>query len=120
MEGNQNETRGTHLRLHPAGLGGLAGDQVKGRIGFDAQQIADTLDILRNNVSKELNELHRRGKIVKFSGRPVLYFDKACLESVLGVELGEGACQFDDVEAISQSKAPAEPENPLCAAHRCG
>lgn len=89
------------------------GDQVKGRIGFDAQQIADTLDILRNNVSKELNELHRRGKIVKFSGRPVLYFDKACLESVLGVELGEGACQFDDVEAISQSKAPAEPENPF-------
>ena len=84
------------------------GDQVKGRIGFDAQQIANALDILRNNVSKELNALHRQGKIVKFLGRPVLYFDKACLESALGVELGEGACQFDDVEAISQSKAPAE------------
>ena len=28
------------------------GDQVKGRIGFDAQQIANALDILRNNVSK--------------------------------------------------------------------
>lgn len=89
------------------------GDQVTGRIGFDAQQIAAALDILRNNVSKELNELHRQGKIVKFLGRPVLYFDKACLESALGVELGEGACQFDDVEAISQSKAPAEPENPF-------
>lgn len=89
------------------------GDQVKGRIGFDAQQIAAALDILRNNVSKELNELHRQGKIVKFSGRPVLYFDKACLESALGVKLGEGAFQFDDVEAISQSKAPAEPENPF-------
>lgn len=89
------------------------GDQVTGRIGFDAQQIATALDILRNNVSKELNELHRQGKIVKFLGRPVLYFDKACLESMLGVALGEGACQFDDVEAISQSKAPAEPENPF-------
>lgn len=89
------------------------GDQVKGRIGFDAQQIANALDILRNNVSKELNALHRQGKIVKFSGRPVLYFDKACLESMLGVALGEGDCQFDDVEAISQSKAPPEPENPF-------
>lgn len=89
------------------------GDQVKGRIGFDAQQIANALDILRNNVSKELNALHRQGKIVKFSGRPVLYFDKACLESMLGVALGEGGCQFDDVEAISQSKAPPEPENPF-------
>lgn len=89
------------------------GDQVKGRIGFDAQQIANALDILRNNVSKELNALHRQGKIVKFSGRPVLYFDKACLESMLGVALGEGDCQFDDVESISQSKAPPEPENPF-------
>ena len=61
------------------------GDQVTGRIGFDAQQIAAALDSLRNNVSKELNELHRQGKIVKFLGRPVLYFDKACLESALGV-----------------------------------
>ena len=56
------------------------GDRFRGRIGFDAQEIAEALDMLRNNVSKELNALHRQGKIVKFSGRPVLYFDKACLD----------------------------------------
>ena len=46
-------------------------EQLKGQVGLDAQEIAGALDILRNNVSKELNELHRQGKIVKFSGRPV-------------------------------------------------
>lgn len=106
--------RGEHIYAYiQQGSAAWPGDQVKGRIGFDAQQIANALDILRNNVSKELNALHRQGKIVKFSGRPVLYFDKACLESMLGVALGEGDCQFDDVEAISQSKAPPEPENPF-------
>ena len=40
-------------------------EQLKGQIGFDAQEIAAALDILRNNVSKELNELHRQNKIVK-------------------------------------------------------
>ena len=77
------------------------GDRFRGRIGFGAQEIAEALGILRNNVSKELNALQRQGRIVKFSGRPVLYFDRACLESALGVTLGE--CQFDDVEAICQS-----------------
>lgn len=89
------------------------GDRFRGRIGFGAQEIAEALGILRNNVSKELNALQRQGRIVKFSGRPVLYFDRACLESALGVTLGEGECQFDDVEAICQSKKPQEPENPF-------
>lgn len=88
-------------------------EKLKGRVGFGAQEIAEALGILRNNVSKELNALQRQGRIVKFSGRPVLYFDRACLESALGVTLGEGECQFDDVEAICQSKKPQEPENPF-------
>ena len=89
------------------------GDRFRGRIGFDAQEIAEALDMLRNNVSKELNALHRQGKIVKFSGRPVLYFDKACLEAALGVTLGEGACRIDDVESVCQSKESPEAENPF-------
>ena len=57
--------------------------QLKGTVGLDAQEIAAALDILRNNVSKELNELHRQGRIVKFSGRPVRYFDRDALETLL-------------------------------------
>ena len=37
--------------------GAFKGQKLSGQIGFDAQEIADELDILRNNVSKELNEL---------------------------------------------------------------
>ena len=54
-------------------------EMLKGRVGFGAQEIAEALVILRNNVSKELNALQRQGRIVKFSGRPVLYFYRACL-----------------------------------------
>lgn len=38
-----------------------------------ATAIADNLGILRSNVSRELNKLYRMGKIMKISGRPVLY-----------------------------------------------
>ena len=69
-----------------------------GQIGFDAQEIAAELDILRNNVSKELNELHRQDKIVKFTGRPVRYFDRETLAELLETELGQGPLQFRDVE----------------------
>ena len=78
--------------------GALAGQKLSGQLGFDAQEIADELDILRNNVSKELNELHRQDKIVKFTGRPVRYFDREILAESLGCELGHGPLQFRDVE----------------------
>ncbi len=90
----------------------MAGDDFKGRVGFDAQEIASALDILRNNVSKELNSLYRQGVIVKFLGRPVRYFDKGELESRLGVQLGEGPFQFESVEGIAPL-AEAKPANPF-------
>lgn len=86
-------------------------EDLQGTVGLEAQEIADALDILRNNVSKELNELHREDRIVKFRGRPVRYFDKAALESLLGVELGPGPCQFEDVSECRGDAA--EEENPF-------
>ena len=76
-------------------------EQLKGQVGFDAQEIAAELDILRNNVSKELNELHRQDKIIKFTGRPVRYFDKAALEKLLAIDLGSGPCKYRDVDRKS-------------------
>ncbi len=73
-------------------------DQLKGRVGIDAQEIAEALDILRNNVSMELNSLHRQDRIVKITGRPVLYFDKDTLERLCGESLGRGPCQFAAME----------------------
>jgi transcriptional regulator with AAA-type ATPase domain len=40
--------------------------------GFSAQEIGEKLDILRNNVSKELNILSREKKIIKIKNRPVM------------------------------------------------
>lgn len=37
-------------------------EKLKGRVGFGAQEIAEALGILRNNVSKELNALQRQGQ----------------------------------------------------------
>ena len=96
-------------------------EQMQGSIGMDAQEIAQALDILRNNVSKELNELQREGCIVKFGGRPVRYFDKAKLEELLDISLGEGPCQFENVEACQPKQETVEAANPfdkLVGAHR--
>ncbi|MDD6383732.1 MAG: sigma 54-interacting transcriptional regulator [Selenomonadaceae bacterium] len=90
----------------------LAQDDFKGRIGFDAQEVASALDILRNNVSKELNSLYRQGLLVKFLGRPVRYFDKDELASRLGVTFAPGPCQLDAVEDIRPADAE-KPTNPF-------
>lgn len=41
--------------------------------GIDAQTLSSILNISRANVSHELNNLCKEGKIYKFSGRPVLF-----------------------------------------------
>jgi len=51
-------------------------DETTIKDGATAVQIAQELDIMRSNVSRELNELHRQGKIIKLAGRPVRYFYK--------------------------------------------
>ncbi len=82
-------------------------ETLKGRIGADAQEIAEALDILRNNVSMELNTLHRQDRIVKIMGRPVLYFDKETLENLCGESIGAGPCQFNSMEECVKNTAVA-------------
>lgn len=59
-------------------------------LGIEAAEIAADLQILRSNVSRELNNLHRQGKIVKFPGRPVRYFDKIIFDRSGGGEPSPG------------------------------
>ena len=44
-----------------------------GEEGITASALAEALTLLRSNVSRELNTLHRRGLIEKLNGRPVIY-----------------------------------------------
>ncbi len=85
-------------------------EQLKGQVGMDAQQIADALGILRNNVSMELNVLHRQNRIVKILGRPVRYFDRETLEGLLGRELGEEPCELRGIEECMKGGDRAEKE----------
>jgi transcriptional regulatory protein LevR/transcriptional regulator with AAA-type ATPase domain len=71
---------------------------LQGRVGVDAAEIADTLNILRNNVSMELNTLHRQDKIVKITGRPVLFFDKEVLGTLAGEPIDLGPIQVNSIE----------------------
>ncbi|EUJ30329.1 LevR transcriptional regulator [Listeria floridensis FSL S10-1187] len=68
--------------------------------GFTASEIAEELDILRNNVSMELNELNRRGMIVKISSRPVLYYDRDCLEKAIERPLSEDELCFTSTDTL--------------------
>lgn len=42
-------------------------------LGFSTEYISSKLNLTRSNVSKELNDLFREEKLVKISGKPVLY-----------------------------------------------
>lgn len=55
--------------------------------GPTAQEIGNALDILRNNVSKELNNLCRDKKLIKIKNRPVLYFDKKYIEDIFSIKI---------------------------------
>jgi transcriptional regulatory protein LevR/transcriptional regulator with AAA-type ATPase domain len=68
--------------------------------GFSAQEIGETLDILRNNVSKELNTLCREKKIIKIKNRPVMYFDRKYLEELLSVKLPEDLEELSDINTL--------------------
>jgi len=74
--------------------------QLSGHIGFDATEISEQLDILRNNVSMELNVLFKMDKIIKITSRPVLYFDKEVLEKLCGRKLGKGPIEVAKLEEI--------------------
>ena len=97
-------------------------EQLAKREGLDAQEIADALGILRNNVSKELNELVRQEKVVKFGGRPVHYFDRAALENLYDVALPPGPLVYENFaacnEALTPETQPSEPFDALIGAHR--
>ncbi len=61
-------------------------------IGVTTQYLAETLGILRSNVSSKLNNLVSEGRVVKSDGRPVLYRIKSqveikedqCFENITG------------------------------------
>jgi transcriptional regulatory protein LevR/transcriptional regulator with AAA-type ATPase domain len=89
-------------------------DKLLDQKGFSAQEIGETLDILRNNVSKELNTLCREKKVIKIKNRPVFYFDRKCLEELLSIKLSEDLEELSDIESlISSPKVITDDQSPF-------
>ncbi|BCZ46123.1 transcriptional regulator [Clostridium gelidum] len=72
--------------------------------GFNAQEIEESLDILKSNVCRELNVLCRNKKIVKIKNRPVCYFDRECFENILCIKLPSDLEEITDINDYINSK----------------
>lgn len=89
-------------------------EDLKNNKGFSAGEIAETLGILRNNVSMELNTLLRQNKILKIKGRPVLYIDKQVVEKFIGYKLKEELCEIENLqELIREEKTEVTDKSPF-------
>lgn len=75
-------------------------DTLKQKCGFSSLEISEDLDILRNNVSMELNKLLRQGRIIKIKVRPVLYIDRECIERLTGKKIQEGTMEIKSLDEI--------------------
>ncbi|MGF7398322.1 sigma-54-dependent transcriptional regulator [Thermoanaerobacterium thermosaccharolyticum] len=71
------------------------------RFGFSAQELSEILNLDRANVSKDLNELVKERKIIKFVGRPILFFPKDMIEEIYKVEIDSFEIKSID-EAINK------------------
>ena len=72
--------------------------------GFNAQEIEESLDILKSNVCRELNVLCRNKKIVKIKNRPVCYFDRECFENILSIKLPSDLEEITDINDFINSE----------------
>ncbi len=79
-------------------------ENLEEKIGFSATEISQSLGILRNNVSMELNELLRQDRIIKIKSRPVLYVDNACLERIWNKKLPVGPIEIKNLNELFLEK----------------
>ncbi|MDL2220808.1 sigma-54-dependent transcriptional regulator, partial [Eubacteriales bacterium OttesenSCG-928-N14] len=76
-------------------------------MGFDASSIGESLGILRNNTSKELNKLYRDKMVIKIMGKPIRYLDAKQVELRATKTLEQYA--FDDQEEFIIKMFAKEP-----------
>lgn len=93
---------------------GYTKENLNENIGISAQDIGDKLNILRNNVSKELNELCRNKKVIKIKCRPVKYFDREIFQKMFDVRLSEDITEIEDIKSlISKTVEKEEKKSPF-------
>ena len=58
-------------------------------LGISSLDIVESLNILRNNASSDLNKLHKNGLLIKIKGKPTKYFDKERFEKLFQIFLDD-------------------------------
>ncbi|EHI99227.1 PTS system transcriptional activator [Clostridium sp. DL-VIII] len=85
-------------------------------IGVTAQEIANELNIYRNNVSSDLNKLFDEEILIKIKGKPTKFFSKEILENLLSVSI-QGPLEFnslfDIINVTKKSEVSFVEENPF-------
>lgn len=86
--------------------------------GFETGEISEQLNILRNNVSKELHELLRLDKIIKIKGRPVKFLHKTCVEKILNMEIKEKSIEVGSIKELLFKRESEDPFQNLIGAEK--
>ncbi len=80
-------------------------DILKNYVGISTKEISDKTGIIRNNVSKELNEL------VAENRRPVYYFERGLLENLLKIKILDGKNSADSLASFLKDNKTDMPMN---------
>lgn len=96
----------------------LSAEEILGGKSFETNLISDELNILRNNVSKELNELFRLDKIIKIKGRPVGFLDKESVQDQLNISLKAQCIEVDSVKELLHTLDNHDPFGYLIGAEK--
>ncbi|GIM30383.1 transcriptional regulator [Clostridium polyendosporum] len=96
----------------------LSKEDLVNDIGFTSIKIAEELSMLRNNVSKELNELLRLNKVIKIKARPVRFLHKAAVEEILDIKLEDEIIEVRSVNDIILDNEKKEPFKLLIGAEK--
>ncbi|MBA4603864.1 sigma 54-interacting transcriptional regulator [Thermoactinomyces mirandus] len=96
--------------------GALSKEQLLEMEGFSASDLASGLGMLRNNVSLELNNLVREGRVVKIKKRPVLYIPRDVIKEFFGNIVDRTILEIPSLKALYEAKEKSSirlDENPF-------
>ncbi|MEO1768690.1 sigma 54-interacting transcriptional regulator [Candidatus Enterococcus ferrettii] len=82
-------------------------DLLDKKVGITSVDLAEQTDILRNNVSQDLNQLHRELKLIKIKGKPVRYLDAEQIAVLLGGKIQSKDLLFQSAAELLEAPVQA-------------
>ncbi|MGL4106957.1 sigma 54-interacting transcriptional regulator [Clostridium sp. LP20] len=70
-------------------------------IGVSSLDIVESLNILRNNASSDLNKLHKEGLLIKIKGKPTKYFNRDHFEELFNLFLEDEFVECSSLDDLA-------------------